>query len=243
MPFNQSIARRAHTLESNVHSSPLHERVFSMEGQPATATMSLHHPLDQPPARWAGYQALSDPSASRGWMPSMRCGEGDQARAKAQHAGWVASGPAEARNRLGPLKPHLALVTPRAKRSPHEPSFEQTYALGTAAQVSWAPHSPDGLVSQTANLDYGSFSLPERGGGHAGTGLVVPDDTHDQAVPLHRQPPPEPQRRSGAPAAVRAPPPDSPKATAAPPHVRACTHPQRHRPAAAPLPYLRICVR
>lgn len=147
--------------------------------------------------RWGGYDKLDVPEMERGWMPKQRTGgtlhlgSGQETQRRARQkknsldvvvgSRWLQNGPGEPRNRIGPLKPHYVMVTARKKDPiPIEPRF------GKPSQDLWGDdvHHADGsgaemggLISRTANLDYGSFTLPQKSRKGASTGLIGKHNT------------------------------------------------------------------
>jgi hypothetical protein len=96
----------------------------------------------------------------------------------AADAQWLKDGPAEPRNRVGPLKPHTVMVTARKKEpTPIEPRFVQSTDENWGGDVHYEDGSGSGMggfISRTASLDYGSFTLPQKSRKGATTGLLVP---------------------------------------------------------------------
>ena len=84
-----------------------------------------HH--KDPLSRWSGYSATREAGVTRGWMPNLAIEQAEQKQAKQMHQKWVEqNGPADSRNRLGPLKPHDMLVTARVRRPSAVHLFDET---------------------------------------------------------------------------------------------------------------------
>ena len=200
MPFNATVAKRNHTYEHIARMES--DKVISTAGGDAYGGGTFTHSTADK-ARWNGYEETVEPAFDRGWKPTQTITEAANKAAKAADAPWIAAGAADERNRLGPLKPHDLLVTAREDVTPIPPVFEDTVhrADGSRRTLDFypGPYTNDGLVGQTNNLDYGSFSLPERNG-MGSTGLIMQEDMHKKPVPVGRA---LDSTRRGPPAAAR----------------------------------------